>query len=61
MVGEWGWPPASSGELDWIDDKELAWTNAGAAIQIEWNYDATTNTALNFWAAAPWQRLAGPA
>lgn len=53
MVGEWGWQPASSGELAWIDDKKLAWDNAGAVIQIQWNYDVTTNTSVNFWAARP--------
>lgn len=53
MVGEWGWQPASSGELAWIADKQLAWSDAGTVIQIQWNYDVTTDTSVNFWAARP--------
>jgi len=53
MVGEWGWQPASSGELAWIADKQLAWSNAGTVIQIQWNYNVTTDTSVNFWAARP--------
>jgi len=53
MVGEWGWQPASTGELAWIADKQLAWSDAGTVIQIQWNYDVTTNTSINFWASRP--------
>jgi hypothetical protein len=65
MLGEWGWVPvtnsdatggagqATSGEQGFIDDKQLAWADAGTAIEIYWNYDVTTNTGVNPWAARP--------
>jgi hypothetical protein len=36
-----------------------AWADAGAVIEIEWNYDLTTNTSTNPRAARPgetWRR-----
>ncbi len=30
-----------------------AWADAGSVIGIEWNYDVTTNTSINPWAARP--------
>jgi hypothetical protein len=53
MVGEWGWQPASSGELDWINDAKSIWKDAGSVIEIQWNYDVTTNWGVNYWAARP--------
>jgi hypothetical protein len=53
MVGEWGWQPASGGALDYIADSKSVWADAGAVIEIQWNYDVTTNWSTNFWASRP--------
>lgn len=50
MLGEWGWTDGT-GETAWINDKKVAWADAGTAIEIQWNYDVSaTNT---IWAARP--------
>jgi hypothetical protein len=49
MLGEWGWSAGHTGEAAWAADKRIAWTDAGTAIQIQWNYD----TAASAWAARP--------
>jgi hypothetical protein len=46
MVGEWGWAPSTTsgganttGGTNYIDDMTAAWNNAGAAIELQWDYD----------------------
>jgi hypothetical protein len=65
MIGEWGWPQVTSsgaiggsgvttvGEDQFIDDKMRAWAACEPVAILHWNYDTTTNTALNPWAAKP--------
>lgn len=64
-IGEWGWVPitnanavggagqAVTGEQAFIDDKQIAWANASTIGECQWNYDVTTNTTINPWAARP--------
>ncbi len=47
MIGEWGWPEGSSGEVAWITDKKAAW--AGSALEIHWNYGTLAQHGV--WAA----------
>jgi len=66
MVGEWGWAPSTTsggvnttGGTNYIDDMTAAWNNAGAAIELQWDYD---NGACGGdpWCAAPggtWQTV----
>lgn len=51
MVGEWGWTEGATGELDWLADKQPAWAEAGATIEIYWNYDIDASKSP--WAARP--------
>jgi hypothetical protein len=65
MLGEWGWASVTnndatagaglttSGEQAFVDDKEIAWATANFAIEMYWNYDTTTDTTVNPWAAKP--------
>jgi len=46
MVGEWGWAPSTTsggvnttGGTNYVDDLTAAWNNAGAAIELQWDYD----------------------
>jgi hypothetical protein len=58
MIGEWGWVPTSSGSTAYITDQQAIWNDAGAVIEMYWDYDVTTDTMTNPWAAAPngvWQ------
>lgn len=52
MIGEWG-SAGAPGETAWISDAQAVWADAGAAIEIEWNYDVSTNTSVSPWAARP--------
>jgi hypothetical protein len=63
MVGEWGWAPTTSGGAnttggkDYIDDMTNAWNNAGAAIELQWDYTNGTCSS-DAYCAAPggvWQ------
>ena len=51
MVGEWAWPEGATGELEWLADKQPVWADAGAVIEIHWNYDV--NAANSIWSARP--------
>ena len=51
MMGEWGWSDGHTGELEYIADKKLAWSNAGTVIEIYWNYDISASNSE--WAARP--------
>ncbi|MDP8909016.1 MAG: cellulase family glycosylhydrolase [Chloroflexota bacterium] len=51
MLGEWGWPAGASGEQAYINDKMAAWAYLAPAIEIQWNYDAASNSTV--WAARP--------
>lgn len=55
-VGEWGWKPANSGGDNYASDMAAAMATAGAAIEIQWDYN--TSTSSDPWAARPggsWQ------
>jgi hypothetical protein len=58
MIGEWGWPitaggVVTAGEQLWIDDKQLAWADAGAVVSLQWNYDVTSNYTVNPYSSRP--------
>lgn len=53
MVGEWGWVPSANGFDAWIQDHMNVWDNAPTVIQMCWDYNVTTDTNNDPWAARP--------
>jgi hypothetical protein len=59
MIGEWGWQPSvDSNPTAYINDKMKAWSDAGAVIEMQWDYNVTQSQ--DPWAARPggvWQPI----
>ncbi len=53
MVGEWGWTAGKTDELTYVADQKAAWADAGTSIEMYWDFNSTTDTGVDPWAAHP--------
>jgi hypothetical protein len=59
MIGEWGWEPTlDSNGTAFITDKMAAWSDAGAVVEMQWDYNV--NQSQDPWSVRPggtWQPI----